>query len=117
MRSTFAAIVATAISMGISLSPAQAEAVKASPNLTVFTKDQPSFGDRSPTILRGSATRRGTVYRGDIDYADRAPIDLGTGPTLWLVDPDTGDIIACEPRRSSRIGSRRVQCVDGPAPY
>ena len=117
MRSTLAAIVAAAVSMGITLGAAQAEAVKTSPHLTVFTKDRPTFGDPSPTVLRGSATKRGTVYRGDTDFRDRGPIEVGAGPTLWLVDPETGDIIACEPRRSSRIGSRQIQCIDGPSPY
>ena len=40
---------------------AQAEAVKVTPQLTVFTKDEARPADGLPTVLRGSATRRGTV--------------------------------------------------------
>lgn len=40
----------------------RAEAVKVTPELTVFTKDDQAKSDDSrPTVLRGDATRRGTV--------------------------------------------------------
>lgn len=116
MRSTIIAFAAGAISLGMIMGTAQAEAAKVTPNLTVFTKDQTTSNGQGPIVLRGSATKRGTVH-GSSSYDDRGPIEVGAGSTLWLVDPDTGDIIACEPRRTSRVGSRYVHCFDGPSPY
>ncbi len=110
MRPTLAALAAGVISVGFVVGTAQAEAVKVSPELTVFTKERAAPSDGGPTILRGSATQRGTVQNGDRPYANRGPIEIGAGSTLWLADPVTGDIIACEPRRTSRVGSRYVHC-------
>ncbi len=110
MRPTLAALAAGVIGLSFMAASAQAEAVKVSPELTVFTKERATPADGGPTILRGSATPRGTVHHGDSPYVDRGPIEVGAGSTLWLADPVTGDIIACEPRRTSRVGSRYVDC-------
>lgn len=112
MRLTLAAMAAGFISFGITLSAAHADAVKVSPELTVFTKERAAPNVGSPTVLRGSATRRGTVHHGNSRYDERGPFPIGAGSTLWMNDPYTGEIIACKPRRTSRVGSRYVHCFD-----
>ena len=117
MRLTPAAFAAGLIGLGFTIGVAHAEAVKVSPELTVFTEESAGPNDGGPTILRGSATRRGTVHSGGGQYGDVSPVQIGAGSTLWLADPITGEIIACEPRRTSRVDSRYVHCFDGNAPY
>ena len=101
---------------------AEAEAVKASPELTVFTRDQgqnAAVADarRAPTVLRGSAVRRGIApgYR----YAEG--MDPGrwiasSGDTLWLTDPASGELVACRVKRTSRVGKRVIRCIDDSLP-
>lgn len=115
MRPILPVLMASMIGIGFAISTAHAEAEKVSPELTVFTKEQPPSNDRAPIVLRGSATKRGTVFDGGNRYVDRGPVEIGAGSTLWLADPVTGDIIACEPRRTSRVGSRFVDCFGGPS--
>lgn len=117
MRLPYAALLAGSISLGLTIGMAHAEAVKVSPELTVFTQERAAPNDGGPTILRGSATRRGTVQHRGSQYSDLGPIQIGAGSTLWLADPLTGGIIACEPRRTSRVGSRYVHCFDDRRPY
>lgn len=112
MRLIPATVAASFIGLGFMAGIAQAEAVKVSPELTVFTKESTASTSDGPTVLRGSATRRGTVH-SDGSYAGNSrPFEINAGETLWLTDPETGLIIACEPRRTSRVGSRFVQCFD-----
>ena len=113
MRLTIIALAAGFVGFGITFSMAHADAVKVSPHLTVFTKDRSVSGDGSPTILRGSAIKRGTVNDDDGRYDDLGPVQIGAGSTLWLADPATGAIIACEPLRTSRY----MHCFDGDKPY
>ncbi len=117
MRLPFAAAAAGLIGFGLMIGVAQAEAVKVSPELTVFTKERAVSDQGGPTILRGSATRRGTVHHGGVQYRGSEPLQIGAGSTLWLTDPVSGEIIACEPRRTSRVGSRYIHCFDTGIPY
>ncbi len=111
MRLTFAALAAGFISLSLTAGMAHADAVKVSPHLTVFTKEQTGANDGSPTVLRGSATRRGTGN----DSFDRAQI--GASSSLWLADPATGELFACEPRSASNFEDRYAHCFDSEAPY
>ena len=52
----------------------RAEAVKVTPELTVFTDEKTPPADGRPTVLRGSATKRGTVDSRDLSYYARAPL-------------------------------------------
>lgn len=106
MRLLIAAMLSSAVGV------AQAEAVKVSPQLTVFGSDRAASGAKPPTVLRGSATRRGTAYGGRGYERDLGPLPVGAGDTLWLTDPETGAIFACEPRRTSRVGDRYIHCFD-----
>ena len=115
MRPILKPLAAGLFGAGFIIGSAYAEAVKVSPELTVFTKEQASSNEGAPVVLRGSATKRGTVFDGGNRYVDRGPVEIGAGSTLWLADPATGDIIACEPRRTSRVGSRFVDCFGGPS--
>lgn len=117
MRLTLAAFAAGFISFGVTIGAAHADAVKVSPELTVFTKERAAPNDGAPTVLRGSATRRGTVHDGGSRYDELPPIQIGAGSTLWIADPVTGEIIACEPRRTSRVGSRYIDCFDSGSSY
>jgi hypothetical protein len=115
MRANLAAAVSGLIGIGLiaaSTAPANAEAIKITPELTVFSAEETTTSSDRPTILRGSATRRGAVPFDDI-----APIQIGAGSTLWMADPLTGEVVACEPRRTSRVGGRYVDCVVGQSPY
>ncbi|MGI9490883.1 MAG: hypothetical protein ACR2QF_00500, partial [Geminicoccaceae bacterium] len=102
-------LAASVVSLGLTISAAQADAVKVSPYLTVFTKERTVSNDGQPTVLRGSATRRGTVHY-DKDRYPAIPIDVGS--TLWLADPVTGEFIACEPSYAGHSDDRYVDCFD-----
>jgi len=115
MRLTLPTLTAVFVSLGVTISAAHAEAVKVSPQLTVFTQEQTASEGNGPTVLRGSATRRGTVNSGSRD--DPGLVQLGVGSTLWLADPETGALIACEPSRTSRVNSRFVRCFDEELPF
>ncbi len=110
-------ILAAIVAIGFLGERAHAEAVKLSPRLTVFTDDQAKTPDSRPTVLRGSATQRGTVARGDdrrFDLTER--FQIGAGPVLWLTDPETGEVIACRTGRTSTVGSRFIDCLEGELP-
>lgn len=94
---------------GVLAGAAQAEAVKVTPELTVFTDEQVRVPGQAPAVLRGSATRRGTVH-GDVDPYGPERFQFATGSRLWVADLLTGDLIACEPYRTSRVGSRYIRC-------
>ncbi|MGI9420548.1 MAG: hypothetical protein ACR2RA_22220 [Geminicoccaceae bacterium] len=119
MRRIAFALVSSAALFGlVASSGVRAEAVKASPGLTVFNDQRTqSANDDSPTVLRGSASRRGTV---DGRYGKvREPVDyqLGAGAKLWLTEPESGRVIVCDERRTSRVGSRFIGCVEDRLPY
>lgn len=101
MRANLAvtALIVALLGFGPTMATAQAEAVKVTPELTIFTADQatPSYG--APTVLRGSATRRGTVH------AD-------AGYDLWLQDPISGEIIPCRVRRTAARDGRIIECPE-----
>ena len=115
MRATFAAAVSGLLGIGLiaaSILPANAEAIKITPELTVFSAEETKTNSDRPTVLRGSATRRGVS-----GYNDVSPIQIGAGSTLWMADPETGEVVACKRKRGSRVGSRYVDCVVGQSPY
>ncbi|MGI9433412.1 MAG: hypothetical protein ACR2Q4_01030 [Geminicoccaceae bacterium] len=112
MRASLPSILAVLVTVGMLAGVAQAEAVKVTPELTVFTNERLSAPDEGPTVLRGSASRRGTVH-GDLDYDLPERYQIGAGERLWVTDLLTGDLIACEPYRTSRVGSRYIRCFGG----
>ena len=111
MRVTSIAAACSAALIGIAASSAWADAVKATPELTVFNNEQTSPGNAEPIVLRGSATRRGTVDTKAGDLSDLSRFAFGAGDKLWLTDPISGEVIVCDERRTSRVGSRFVGCV------
>lgn len=111
MRLVLTAAVFSLLGLASVSAAALAEAVKVSPELTVFTSDDSSQDAQGPTVLRGSATKRGTVHGGG-NRGGAGSYQINAGETLWITDPETGSIIACEPRRTSRVGSRFVRCFD-----
>jgi hypothetical protein len=97
------------------LPAAKAEVVKASPELTIFTRDESRqqaapAGDRRPTVLRGSAVRRG-VARGYRQTMAPERWVASSGETLWLTDPASGEVVACRVKRTSRVGKRVIRCI------
>lgn len=109
-------ILAAIVAIGFFGERANAEAVKISPELTVFTDDRAEAPGSRPTVLRGSATRRGTV-QGDGDrFYDTGRFQIGAGPVLWLTDPESGEVIACRRGRTSTVGSRFIDCLEGELP-
>lgn len=96
----------------------RAEAVKVTPELTVFTEEKAPRTDNRPTVLRGSATKRGTVdgRYGDSGY-EPTRFQFGAGNKLWLTDPISGEVIVCDERRTSRVGSRFIGCLQDQLPY
>ena len=38
------------------------------------------------------------------------------GDTLWLIDEQTDRLIACELRRTTQVGERRIRCVERALP-
>lgn len=95
----------------------RAEAVKVTPELTVFTNEKTRPADGRPTVLRGSATKRGTVDSRGVGFYEPARLQLGAGAKLWLTDPVTGRVIVCDERRTSRVGSRFIGCLEDQLPY
>ena len=95
----------------------RAEAVKVTPELTVFTDEKTPPADGRPTVLRGSATKRGTVDSRDLSYYPAPQFRFGTGEKLWLADPVSGRVILCRERRTSRVGSRFIGCLEDQLPY
>lgn len=96
---------------------AQAEAVKASPELTVFTEEKARPADGRPTVLRGSATKRGTVDGRFGAAFQPSAFEFVAGEKLWFVDPESGALIVCEERRTSRVGSGFIGCIADGLPF
>lgn len=112
MRLTPIALACCAILTGpIALSSARADAVKATPELTVFNQERTRTADGLPMVLRGSATRRGTVATSESEPSNLERFAFGAGDKLWLTDPVSGEVIVCDERRTNRVGSRFVGCV------
>ncbi len=72
-----------------------AEAVKATPKLTVFTGEQAPSAAALPTVLRGSATKRGSV---DGRFGSRIyePTRFQSTNELFLTDPISGEVLLCD---------------------
>ncbi len=71
----------------ITTADVRAEAVKATPELTVFTEEQSSPADGQPTVLRGSATRRGTVDGRFGDGFSSRPAPGWLPAPVWVPAP------------------------------
>ncbi|MEM7042959.1 MAG: hypothetical protein AAF543_09130 [Pseudomonadota bacterium] len=98
-------------------SPPKADTIKVTPELTVLTKVHTKPADGGPLVLRGSAERRGLV-----DGRYGRPLvpnrfQLGAGAKLWMTDPVDGRVLVCDERRTSRVGSRFIGCLEGQLPY
>ncbi|MEZ5934217.1 MAG: hypothetical protein R3F54_20225 [Alphaproteobacteria bacterium] len=118
MRVTPLALACCAALLGLTIAgTARADAVKATPELTVFSAKTTRSADGRPLVLRGSATRRGTVdgRYGSGSYAP-AGLQFGAGAKLWMTDPETGRVIVCDERRTSRVGSRFIGCLEDRLP-
>lgn len=112
MRATSFAVVSCSIIIGLGfVGTVKAEAVKVTPELTVFTTEETDANDGLPSVLRGSAVRRGSVSVGDGDGSSLSRFAFGAGDKLWLTDPTSGEVIVCDERRGNRVGSRFVGCV------
>lgn len=112
MRATSIALASCCAIIGLTQSGmVRAEAVKVTPELTVFTNEAPSVNDGRPIVLRGSATRRGTVSGSVDEGSDLSRFAFGAGDKLWLTDPVSGEVIVCDERRTNRVGSRFVGCI------
>jgi len=92
-------------------STAQADVERVTPELTVFTAEQTATEDGRPAVLRGSATRRGTVDNSLGAIAEPSLFALGVGDNLWLTDPASGELVVCSERRTSRVGGRFIGCL------
>jgi hypothetical protein len=87
--------------------PAQAAGQRVSPNLIVLSWPNKAEQGPAPVILRGERAERRLA-----DAADAAaPIEAAAGDVLWFVDPGEDQLVACEPRDTSRVGERRIRCV------
>jgi hypothetical protein len=112
MRATSIAFASCSVIIGLTLAgTVRAEAVKVTPELTVFTTEKTDASDGLPAVLRGSATRRGTVSSRAGDDSDLSRFAFGAGDKLWLTDPVSGEVIVCDERRTHRVGGRFVGCV------
>ena len=94
-----------------------ADTVRASSQLTVFTKEAADSADGLPTVLRGDAERRGLVDGRFGRPLAPSRFQLGAGAKLWLTDPLSGRVIVCDERRTSRVGSRFIGCLEDQLPY
>jgi hypothetical protein len=119
MRAKLAGPCLAAALVGVAFAgPAFADAVKVTPRLTAFTKENaPRPPDAAPTVLRGDATRRGTVDGRYGAFYEPSRFQLGAGAKLWLTDPVSGAVAVCEDRRTSRVGGRVIRCIEGYLPY
>ncbi|MEM8951506.1 MAG: hypothetical protein AAGA21_13600 [Pseudomonadota bacterium] len=118
MRAMSLAVTAGACLFGLTIaSDVRADAVKVSPQLTVFTQEQTRPENGGPTLLRGDATKRGTV---DARFGGRTyeptRFQVGAGDKLWLTDPISGEVIVCDERRTNRVGSRFIGCLKDELP-
>ena len=112
MRAMSIAVVSCSTIIGLGfVGSVKAEAVKVTPELTVFTNEEASPDDTLPSVLRGSAVRRGSVSVQNGDGSDLSRFAFGAGDKLWLTDPTSGEVIVCDERRGNRVGSRFVGCV------
>ncbi len=96
----------------------KAQDTETGPGLTVFSDDRSDETDTRPTVLRGEATRRGTV-EGDSEgrFYEQTGLQIGAGAKLWLADPVTGRVIVCDERRTSRVGGRYIGCLEDRLPF
>ncbi len=112
MRATSIALASCCALISLALpGMVRADVVKVTPELTVFTTETTSADDGRPAVLKGNATRRGTVSGTNDEGSDLSRFAFGAGDKLWLTDPVSGEVIVCDERRTNRVGSRFVGCV------
>lgn len=118
MRATPIVLSCSAVFLGLSIATTvRADAVEATPELTVFTSEQTRPADGQPTVLRGNAIRRGIVDGRFGGAYEPTGLQIGAGAKLWLTDPATGQVIVCDERRTSRVGSRFIGCLEDRLPF
>lgn len=116
MRAALAAFAAV-LSLTASHVQAQTQAEKPTPQLTVFPKAFVAPSDEPPGVVRGDATRRGTIDGRFGSAFAPARFDIGAGDRLWLTDPFSGQVFVCDVRRTNRVGSRFIGCLEGRLPF
>jgi len=117
MRVCSIALACSAVLFALSPLDARAEAEKVTQELTVITKELIPSTDAYPVVLRGDATRRGTVDGQFGEFASPAGLQIGAGDKLWFTDPVTGRVIVCDERRTNRVGSRFIGCIEDQLPF
>lgn len=98
--------------LAVTTTNAQAEVEKRTAELTLFPKKYALSIDKAPTMLRGNATRRGTVdgrlgglYRPD-------GLSFGAGDQLLLTNPFTGQAMVCNVDHPPQAGTSFIGCLD-----
>lgn len=117
MRVRSITLACSAAFLALPVADALAEAEKVTPELTVLTRDFIPPTDKRPVVLRGDATRRGTVDGQFGDLGEPIGLQIGAGDKLWFTDPATGRVIVCDERRSNRVGSRFIGCIADQLPF
>lgn len=101
----------------VTITDAQAEVEKPTAELTVFPKKYALSIDKPPTMLRGDATRRGTVDgRLGETYLPES-LNVNVGDKLWLTNPFTGQAIICDVARPHQAGTTFIGCLDNEPPF
>jgi len=104
------------ISLGLA-TDSRAEDSTETRGLIVFSDRQAAASnDGGPTVLRGSAVKRGTV-EGAGSGGRSAGFQIGAGEQLWFTDTSTGQVIVCDDRRTSTVGSRFIGCIEDRLPF
>jgi len=73
------------------------------------------FDNRSGvTVVRGEPAAKPVepAYPAVLSGAGR----IVAGDTLWIVDEGDRRIVACELRRTTQVGGRRIRCIDRALP-
>ena len=117
MRVRSIALACSAAFLALPATNALAEVEKVTPELTVLTKRLVLSTDEPPVVLRGDATTRGTVDGRFGSLGDPIGLQIGAGDKLWFTDPATGRVIVCDERRTNRVGSRFIGCIEDQLPF
>ena len=118
MRASPAVLASCILIAGLAIAPnARADSIKVTPQFTVFTKERSRPDDGGPLVLRGKAERRGLVDGRYGRSLVPSRFQLGAGAKLWMTDPESGRVVVCDERRTSRVGGRFIGCLEDRLPY